>query len=174
MDAVGLVVHDSRIRKVVPPRASAKHLLTILRTLEQSEPGGETALAPIWNTLTGKLLPRRGMAILISDGFDDAVRVGRAIQQLRHRKQEVLFFHVLAPEELEFPFSRPTKFRNLEQPTEWIPTDARALRDEYLANFTKWRQTIRRMCEDSQADYVPLRTDEPVDRALGAFLARRQ
>src|SRR5438105_15504994 len=36
LDAVGLVTLDTRIRQVLPPRASAKHLLRILRVLEQT------------------------------------------------------------------------------------------------------------------------------------------
>src|SRR2546425_5314725 len=34
-DAVGLVIHDTRIRQMIPTKASSKHLLRIIRTLEQ-------------------------------------------------------------------------------------------------------------------------------------------
>src|SRR5580698_257852 len=36
LDAVGLVTHDTKIRQVIPPRASAKHLMRILHALEQT------------------------------------------------------------------------------------------------------------------------------------------
>jgi len=54
-----------------------------------------------------------------------------------------------------------------------IVTDTRRLREEYLRNFEAYRQALRRKVEDLHVDYLMLRTDEPVDRALGAYLARR-
>lgn len=174
LDAVGLIVHDDKIRQQVPPKASAKHLLGILRTLEGTQPGGETALAPIWDSLAGRFMKRRGMVILISDGFDDAERLGRAVRHLRHRGHEVMLFHVLAPEEIEFPFSKPTKFHDLETFDRTVQTDAGRLRESYLRNFETWRTTLRKKLEDVRAEYVLLRTDEPVDRALGAYIARRE
>src|SRR5207249_3213678 len=39
LDAAGLVTHDTRLRQHIPPRASAKHLLRVLRALEQTMPG---------------------------------------------------------------------------------------------------------------------------------------
>ena len=80
---------------------------------------------------------------------------------------------MLASEEVDFPFKNPTKFRNLEKPGDEITSDTRRLRDEYLRNFHAWRESIRRRAEDLQIDYVMLRTDDPVDRALGNYLARR-
>src|SRR5256885_8850438 len=35
LDAVGVVIHDTRIRQIIPPRANAKHLLRLLQALEQ-------------------------------------------------------------------------------------------------------------------------------------------
>ncbi len=174
LDAVGLVIHDRRVRHHVPAKASAKHLLGILRALEQTTPGGETDLAPIWDSLAGRFLARRGLVILLSDGFDDAERLGRAVRHLRHRGHEVLLFHILAPEEIEFPFTRPTRFRDLEKFDRHVPAEARTLRESYLNNFESWRQELRRKLEDVRAEYIMLRTDEPVDRALGAYLARRE
>lgn len=173
LDAVGLIVHDDRIRNHLPPKASSKHLLGILRMLEQTQPGGETALASIWDSLSGRFMPRRGIVILISDAFDDVDRLGRAIRHLRHRGHEVLLFHVLAGEEMDFPFSKPTRFHCMEKFDRMIPSDARSLRAEYLANFDSWRTSLRKKLEEVHAEYVLLRTDEPVDRALGAYLARR-
>jgi uncharacterized protein (DUF58 family) len=174
LDAVGLVVHDTRIRQLVPPRASSKHLLGLLRGLEATTPGGETALAPVWHELAVRHLKRRGMVVLLSDCFDAPARLVRALRHLRHRKHEVLLFHVLAPEEIEFPFDGPTKFRDLEHLGTELRVDARRLRAEYRANFEAYRDELVRKARDLRIDYHLLRTDEPVDRALGAYVARRK
>src|SRR6516225_7406847 len=44
-DAVGLALHDTQVRKLIKPKASSKHLLQVIRALEQAAPGGETGLA---------------------------------------------------------------------------------------------------------------------------------
>ena len=113
------------------------------------------------------------MVVLLSDCFDDADRLGRALRRLRYHRHEVMLFHVLAPEELEFPFGDATKFRDLERPGRDVLFDARRLREEYLRNFAAYRESLKTTAEDLHVDYHLLRTDEPIDRALGAYLARR-
>src|ERR1700752_5162726 len=54
LDAVGLVTHDTRVRQLIPPRANKKHLLRILQTLEATQPGGETAMAPLWHEMAAQ------------------------------------------------------------------------------------------------------------------------
>src|SRR5688572_29329296 len=133
-DAVGLVTHDTRLRQMIPARANPKHLLRIIRTLEQTRTGGETELAPIWHDLAGHQFRRRGMVVILSDCFDDVDRLLKALQHFRHKRHEVLLFHLLAPEEIEFPFGRMTQFRNLEVSGHKLLVDPYRLRNEYLKN----------------------------------------
>ncbi len=69
-DAVGLATHDTKIRQFVPPKANAKHLLRVLTVLEQTQPGGETGLAPLWHQLADQF-KRRGLVVILSDCFED-------------------------------------------------------------------------------------------------------
>jgi len=173
-DAVGLVIHDTRLRRLIPAKASSKHLLRIIRTLEETRPGGETALAPIWHDLAGHQLRRRGMIVVLSDCFDDVERLLNALQHFRHKRHEVLLFHILAPEEIEFPFRRWTQFRNLERNAEKLLVDPNRLRSEYLKNFQAFCTTLKERAGGMRIDYHLLRTDQPVERALGVYLTRRQ
>ena len=52
--------------------------------------------------------------------------------------------------------------------------DPQRLRKEYLANFERYRTELREACSRTMVDYHLLRTDEPVERALGVYLSRRQ
>jgi uncharacterized protein (DUF58 family) len=174
MDAVGLITHDTKVRSLVPPKASPKHLLNVLTTLEQTAPGGETGMAALWHELAAHHLKRRGMVIILSDFFDDLEALTKALRHLRHRNHEVILFHVLAPEEIEFPFNRLTQFRDLEALDNRQVVDARRLREEYLKNFTSFCEQLCRRAGNMQIDYHLLRTDKPVDRALGIYLTRRQ
>jgi uncharacterized protein (DUF58 family) len=174
LDAVGLAVHDTRIRTLIPPKASSKHLIRILQTLEQVAPGGETAMAPIWHELASHQLKRRGLVVIVSDCFDDVDQLLLALRRFRYHRHEVLLFHVLAPEEIEFPYKKLTQFRNLELPADRLLVDPRRLREEYLRNFESFRERLREQAGKMQVDYHLIRTDEPVERALGVYLSRRQ
>lgn len=173
-DAVGLVLHDTKLRQLIPAKANSKHLLRIIRVLEHSQPGGETELAPIWHDLAGHQIRRRGLIVILSDCFDDVDRLLKALQHFRHKRHEVLLFHVLAPEEIEFPYHRLTQFRNLEINGDKLLVDPYRLRNEYLKNFEAFRTQLKDKAGQMKIDYHLLRTDEPVDRALGIYLTRRQ
>jgi uncharacterized protein (DUF58 family) len=172
-DAVGLGTYDSRIRQLIPPRANAKHLLQLLHVLEQTQPGGETRMAPLWHELAGRF-QRRGMVVIISDCFDQVGPLVRALRHFRHERHEVLLFQILAPEEIEFPFKKWTMFRNLEMPGHKLRVDPHQLRKDYLRNFQAFCKELHDQAGQMQVDYHLIRTDEPVERALGAYLTRRQ
>lgn len=171
-DAVGLALHDTQLRRLIRPKATSKQLLTILQALESARPYGETALAPLWHQIAEQL-PRRGLVVLLSDGLGDVKEMLLALQRLVHHRHEVLFLHVLAPEELTFPFTKVTQFRNLEQISDRRIVDPSRLRKEYLANLESYLSELRQVCGKTQTDYHLLRTDEPVEKALGIFLSRR-
>jgi uncharacterized protein (DUF58 family) len=172
-DSVGLVVHDHILRTMLPPRSTSKQLMQILHTLEKTTPGGETHLAPIWDRLAGQLRAR-GMLMIFSDCFDDVNHLIHALRHLRHRRHEILLFHILAPEEIEFPFSKRTQFRNIEITDKFRLVNPSDVRSAYLKNFGNFCQTLRMQAANLQIDYHPIRTDEPVDRALGIYLMKRQ
>lgn len=172
--AVGLAVHDTKVRQLVPAKTGSKHLLGLLRGLETAVPGGEAALAQIWHELAVRHLKRRGLVVLISDCFDQPHHLAQALRHLRQHRHEVFLFHVLAPEEIEFPFDRPTRFRDLERIGEDVRGDALWMRQEYRRNFEDYQTALVRAARDLRVEYHPLLTDEPVDRALGAYLAMRK
>jgi uncharacterized protein (DUF58 family) len=171
-DSVGLVVHDHELRTMLPPKSTSKQLMHILATLEKTTPGGETHLAPLWDRLAGQLRSR-GMLLIFSDCFDKLPRLVHALRHLRHRRHEILLFHILAPEEIEFPFKRRTQFRHLEITDRFRLVDPAAVRAEYLRNFQEFCESLRKQAANLQIDYHCMRTDEPVDRALGIYLMKR-
>jgi uncharacterized protein (DUF58 family) len=172
-DAVGLSLHDTRVRKLIKPKASSKHLLMVLRALEEAKPEGETSLAPLWHQVAEQV-KQRSLIVILSDCFEETAPLLRALQHFRHRRHEVMLFHILAPEEIEFPFKKWTQFRNLEMSGNRLLVDPQRLRREYLQNFERFCKDLRDACGRAQVDYHLMRTDEPVDRALGIYLTRRQ
>src|SRR5262249_5524752 len=137
-------------------------------------PGGETTLAPLWHDLAGHHLKRRGLVVILSDCFDNLEQLTLALRHFRHKRHEVLLFHVLAPEEMEFPYRKLTRFDSLETGPLRLLVDPARLRSEYLERFNDFCDRLRDKARQMRIDYRRLRTDEPIDKALGAYLEHRQ
>ena len=84
----------------------------------------------------------------------------------------MLVFHVLDDDELDFPFNGPTRFEGLELP-EMLRCNPRALREGYLAALGAYLEEVRRGCASHAVDYALLRTSQPLDAALAAYLSNR-
>ncbi len=171
-DAVGLVTFDTAIRAMIPARSAPNHFSILCKTLSDSTIGGETPLSGILHNLAERIR-RRGLVIVLSDGFDDVDQLTNALRHLRHRRHEVLFFHVLAPEEEEFPFRRPSRFRNLENLDHSLRVDPAAMRAAYLEKFNAFCSTLKERIAAMGADYHRVSTAVPHDRTLLDYLAAR-
>lgn len=171
-DAVGLVTFDEEVRRMIPPRAAPGHFGVVCRALEEAAVGGERPLHRVLHALAGRIW-RRGLVVILSDGFDELGALTRALRHLRHRKHEVLFIQVLAPEEEEFPFRRAARFRDLEAPGRVVRVDPAAWRASYLEKFRAHRDGLAEALRGMDADYVKARTDVPAERVLLDYLARR-
>ena len=52
--------------------------------------------------------------------------------------------------------------------------DPQRLRKEYQKNFNEFCKQLRDQASQMQIDYHLMRTDEPVERALGIYLTKRK
>lgn len=171
-DAVGLVTFDDTVRAMIPPRSAPGHFPVVCRTLEETRTGGETPLSGILHALAERIR-RRGLVIILSDGFDQLDDLTAALRHLRHRHHEVLFFHTLAPEEEEFPFRRPARFRNLERPGSQVRVDPVVLRKLYLERFGAFCRELKEQLQSMQADYHKAPTSESIEQTLLDYLSSR-
>jgi uncharacterized protein (DUF58 family) len=171
-DAVGLLTFDTRVRRYIPPRSRPGHLRVLLEELAATKPGDETGLGPIFHDVAERA-HRRGLIVVISDLFDDVEEVINALHHFRHRKHEVVVLHVMAEEELVFPFDQISEFRDLEAATR-VQFDPRSIRTEYLAQVRRFVERLEQGCGQMSADYVPMSTAGPFDAALAHYLAQRR
>ncbi|MBI5722553.1 MAG: DUF58 domain-containing protein [Planctomycetes bacterium] len=171
-DAVGLATFDSKVRRYIPSRSRAGHLRVILQELADTRPGSDTGVAAILHDMAERL-HRRSLVVILSDLFDDPAEILKALQHLRFRRHEVLVFHVLADEELSFPFERISSFRDLELDERRLQLDPRAIRRAYLRQVADFLGQIQQGCGQMSIDYVPMPTSRPFDEALAEYLAQR-
>ena len=83
--------------------------------------------------------------VLVSDLLADRGGLFSGLRLLRQRGHDVLVFHVMDDEELDFPFNGPTRFEGLEIP-DHLNCNPRALREGYLAALHAFLDEVRREC----------------------------
>jgi uncharacterized protein (DUF58 family) len=170
-DATGLMTFDDRIRFRMPAAARPGHLHALLLALDRLEPGVKSQMARPLNQLAEALV-KRGLVIVISDLLDDPANVVRGLRHLRSRGTDVIVFQLLDPDELTFPFSGATRFRDLEDAAE-VVADPFAVRAGYLRELQILIDTYDRELRSHGIDYVRLDTSQPLDRALTTYLSVR-
>lgn len=170
-DAVGCVAFDDTLRAKVPIRSKRTHLQAVINALNVNSPRDKTGLYDVFHAVA-ETYPRRGMMIVISDLFGDVDQTLRGLKLLRQQGHDVLVFHILDDDELEFPFSGPTRFDALES-ADFLNCNPRALREGYLQALQEFLDEVRRGCARHTIDYALIRTSEPLDAALATYLNTR-
>ena len=177
-DAFGLITYDQKVMRHIPPRQGKNHLRIILEQLQAAQPNGETDLARTFNELA-ETMKRRALVVVLSDLFSGASDAGsdgqdliEAISHLRHKKHEVVVFHILDRAELTFPFDDATQIEDLET-QRLISADATAIRNQYLRRINAYIDTVRGGCLSHGAGYALADTAEPFDLFLGNYLSHR-
>lgn len=170
-DAVGALMFADKPLSFIPARSVRSHLDVLLKALSAGQPQGRTKLGPSLHELAERI-KRRGLVVLLSDLMDKPSEVLSGLQHFRHRHHEVIVFHILDPDEIEFPYHDTATFVDLES-GERLTTEPWEIGARYRARLAAWQDQYRRACREQLVDYVPLDTRTPFDRALLAYLEKR-
>ncbi|VTT97679.1 Uncharacterized protein OS=Chthoniobacter flavus Ellin428 GN=CfE428DRAFT_2679 PE=4 SV=1: DUF58 [Gemmataceae bacterium] len=170
-DTVSLRVFNTRVVTELPQSSQMGHINAITRTLEALEPSEGTNLGPMLDQVAERT-GRRGIVVLISDCLEELEPTLAGLRQMRFRGHEVILFHVLHPDEVNFPLDGNIRFVGLEG-FEELMTRPHLLRPSYLKIVQKYLADIRRGCDGSGVDYMQLLTDRPLSNALAEYLVRR-
>jgi uncharacterized protein (DUF58 family) len=169
-DRVGLVAFDNDIVEHVPP--SAKHMDAVLHVLDRLKPANPGSLrAPLHKM--AEHFGRRGLLVLVSDLYEEPDAVLDAIGPLRFRGNDLAVFHLLDPAELDFTFSDPSAFEDLES-GEQIPIVPDALADQYKELVLAHVNALQERFSANRIDYTLLNTSMPLDHALFSYLSTRE
>ena len=179
-DAVGFAYFDDALRQYLPARSSTSHLHSILLTLETLETTKNTRMGTPLHQIAERLT-KRGLVLFVSDLYDENhEEVIAGLEHLRYEGHEVIVFHVLAQQELEFANFETgrssealIRFIDSENDAEIITTP-QAIRESYLTNFNDFLDTYRLALRQADIDYNIITTATPIDLALASYLAKRQ
>lgn len=170
-DAIGLMAFDDRVVTMLPPSARGGHLRSFLLTLDGLRLGHATDVSRPLHQLA-ESVAKRGMVVLISDLLDEPERVVKGLKHFQFRGNDVVVFHVLDPDEIEFPFDRATRFEDLETGEEVVAVPA-VVRGEYLRAVQALIDRYKRELGGAGIDYQLLNTAQPLELALMGYLSAR-
>lgn len=171
-DAVGLITFDTKVRNIIPCRTKITHLHLLLETMVKTEPGSDTSLAPVIESLAQRL-KRRGLVILISDFFDDPAALLQSIGILRKKGHEVIAIQLWDRDEIDFPFGNWARFENLENNDDFLLLDPATIRQRYIEAQQNFAAQLKDGFRKHQVDYLSLPTDESHSMALRNYLSLR-
>jgi len=170
-DAVGLVTFDEAIRSRVPARSRQSHLHAILAALDAEAPAQKTEIYGVLRQVAEEQV-HKGMIVIVSDLFVDRDSLFRGLRLLRHRGHDVLIFHIMDDEELDFTYSGTTRFEGMEE-MQSLVCDPGAFREGYLEAVRRFQEDLRVRCARNVIDFQTIRTSQHLDAALAHYLNHR-
>ena len=171
-DAIGLTLFDNEIRYQIHPKSKRSHLYSILSKMEKIKAKEQTQISPVLHK-TAEMIKKRGLIILISDLFDEPMKIMAGLKHFRHNGHEVIVFHILDQQEINLNFNKRTRFQDLETGDEII-TDPWHIKNDYKKNIEKFCDYYKIQCRQHKIDYVMLTTNISLDVALSEYLLKRK
>jgi uncharacterized protein (DUF58 family) len=170
-DAVGLILLADEVIAHLPPSARPHQLQEILRVISTTKPRKTTSTARAFQQ-AAELCKHRGIAVVLSDLFDDLDSLMKSVDRLRFAQHEVILFHLWDPWERDLPLEGHYRFQDLET-GETVMTQAESIRDAYRNAVSAWQADLELQCRNRAIDRVELTTNQPLDQALLDYLVKR-
>lgn len=170
-DAVGLSLLLPNKTEEIPARRNPSQLQDILHTLAHTEASGKDQVIKQLHEVA-ESIKSRALVIIYSDFLDDPKSIADVIHHLRDRKHEVVLFHIMDRQEVDFIFDRPTRFIDLEGGASLL-TEPSIIREEYLKQMRIHLNEIKKICTETQSSHYETITDLPVHEALKKFSFER-
>jgi uncharacterized protein (DUF58 family) len=169
-DRVGIVTFDEDLVTHIPP--SAKHFDMVLHTLDQAKAERPGHLSAPLHKMA-EHFKRRGILLLISDFYDEPDAILDAIKPFKFLGNDLIVFHVLDPQEINFDYKDASAFEDLET-REQVPVVPESFREQYRTMIQEHISALSTKFSEQRIDYALINTSEPLDRALFSYLSSRE
>lgn len=170
-DAVGLIVFDEKVRDFRPPSTRSGHLQSILHALDRAEPSTGTNMQAPFEHFQ-EYVSHRGLVVVISDFYTDPELLIRSARPLAYQGQDVIFFQILDPAEIEPEFGQSALLEDMET-GDRMEVSGEYARREYRKRMADHLEKIKNEAVGVGADYWLIDTSKPLDLALREYLLFR-
>lgn len=182
-DAVGLSLFSDEFKLETPAKTNQAHQRYVYSELEKlldkenQIQGQPTQIVEAIHHFAEKI-HRRSMVFIFSDMMDGELMNNEeafsALQHLRHKKHEVVLFHVFdKSKELELEYeNRPYVFVDMETGEE-LKLNPNQIREQYKTEQANYQSKLKLKCGQYQIDYVPTNIEEGIYPVLLQYLIKR-
>ena len=181
-DAVGMSLFSDKIDFFSPAKSSPLHHKMLYHQLEkliQNKDVNEhrnTAAVEALHQIA-ESIHKRSLVIIFSDMMDskaDPEELFSALQHLKHKKHEVVLFHVTDKEkEFHFEFdNRPYRFIDMETAEE-IKLNPNEIKETYRASMAAYKKELILKCGQYKIDFVEADINQGFENVLMPYLVKR-
>jgi uncharacterized protein (DUF58 family) len=169
-DAVGLWSLAKNAVEI-PAKRGAAHLGIVLDQMAGIEPVGRATLLEALHDAAEKIR-QRALVVILSDLFVPPAELKSAIQHLRFRKHDVVAFHLLDQNELDFDFDQPARFLDMEG-GDPVLADPSLIARNYRLAVRQYLTELDEVARTTGMDYHRVKMHERYDDVLVRFLLGR-
>lgn len=181
-DAVGMSLFSDEIEFYAPAKSSSLHHKMLYHELEKLvQPHDvkvhkKTAAIEALHQFA-EAIHKRSLVIIFSDMMDskaNSEELFSALQHLKHKKHEVILFHVTDKEkELDFDFeNRPYRFIDMETGEE-VKLHPNEIKDTYQTSMADYKKELMLKCGQYKIDFVEADINLGFDQVLMPYLLKR-
>lgn len=170
-DKVSLATFDEHVLGFVPPSNSMAQVVKMTQHLSDVQPVQKTRMAECLTELAGRM-GRREIVLIFSDFFTNLEALETALQRFRYNRHEVVLFHVLHHDEVDFSFDGMVKFVGLEVDENYL-TQPDDIRRRYLEAFSRYQEQFADLCQRNQIERVIVDTSEDMGTIFVDYLNQR-
>ena len=182
-DAVGLSVFSDKVQLHTPARSNSMHHKMLFSEMEKlmdekkDQTGRKTVAAEALHEIA-ETVHKRSLVIVFSDMMDssqESEELFSALQHLRHRKHEVVLFHVTDKRlEEDFQFQdRPYLFVDVETGDE-VKVHANEIRSTYMESMASFKRELRLRCAQYRIEFVEADINAGYRQVLLPYLLKRE
>lgn len=170
-DAVGILTFDEEISEYLPPRYRPGHLRRMMAVLQRETAGRSTDLVRPLEQIA-ESVRKRGLVVLISDLLAPVADLRSKLGYLRSRGHDVMVLRVLDPAEVDFTFTAPGMFHDVES-GRTLYIDPATAKKEYNERFTAHAKELKSVCVGLGIEFASMTIDRPLELALFDLLQTR-
>ncbi|MXV17209.1 DUF58 domain-containing protein [Pedobacter sp. HMF7056] len=170
-DAIGLYVFREGGLFSLAVKQDFQHLTRLYYQLEHIQPGGKFT-SPVHYKDIYAGAGKRELLVFITDMYQQQNEIFDLLDSLNTLKHEIIVFHLMGKNELEFDFKGYSVLEDLET-GETIRIDPVSAKKQYQEKLEKQLADYRTALLDRHIYYRMISMDQPLDLALRDFLNQR-
>lgn len=181
-DAVGISLFNADLKLHTQAKSSQRHHMYLYSELEKCLQAFDENNKKATNAIDAlheiaELTHQRSLVVIFSDLLDDPSKTDelfQALQHLKHRKHEVILFHVTDKKnEIDFNLeNRPYTLVDMET-GEKMRLQPAEIKEKYKAEIQAYFKEIELRAIQNRIDFMPANIDEGYEQILLNYLIKR-